>query len=384
MRGKKRLVFFRRSPFVVSYWQDGRLVFENYAAGVRLNVEPIACELLNFFDRWRPAEALSSHLNEFDPSSLRKAIDLLVRHSFLKRSDRKEDRNERLLFSWKDWNPAAGFLHFSTRNVQYETDLTMLTRDLRRIARMERMPSPAKRYARVAHTRLPLPQTRGEFAETLLRRHTWRRFSSESLKLSALGTLLGLTWGVREWAPVPGVGRFALKTSPSGGALHPIEAYVLVRRVNGVAQGLYHYNSEHHQLELLRPGASDKQIKRYVAGQSWFSNAAVLCLMTAVFPRTQWKYRSPRAYRLVMIEAGHLCQTFCLVATWLGLAPFCTMALVESEVEKDLGLDGVTEGVIYAAGAGCIQPGQDWRAGAVPEQPRQKKSREAKDLPHAH
>jgi hypothetical protein len=60
------------------------------------------------------------------------------------------------------------------------------------------------------------------------------------------------------------------------------------------------------------------------------------------------------------------------------------MALAESEVEKDLGLDGVTEGVIYAAGAGCIQPGQDWRAGAVPEQPRQKKSREAKDLPHAH
>jgi SagB-type dehydrogenase family enzyme len=74
--------------------------------------------------------------------------------------------------------------------------------------------------------------------------------------------------------------------------------------------------------------------------------------MTAVFPRTQWKYESPRAYRVVLAEAGHLCQTFCLVATWLGLAPFCTMALADSRIEKDLGIDGVTESVLYAAGVG--------------------------------
>ena len=75
-------------------------------------------------------------------------------------------------------------------------------------------------------------------------------------------------------------------------------------------------------------------------------------LMTAVFPRTQWKYEFPRAYRVVLAEAGHLCQTFCLTATWLGLAPFCTMALADSKIEKDLGIDGITESVIYAAGVG--------------------------------
>ena len=56
--------------------------------------------------------------------------------------------------------------------------------------------------------------------------------------------------------------------------------------------------------------------------------------MTAVFPRTMWKYQHVRAYRVVLLDAGHLCQTFCLVATWLGLAPFCTAALKDTLIEK--------------------------------------------------
>ena len=74
--------------------------------------------------------------------------------------------------------------------------------------------------------------------------------------------------------------------------------------------------------------------------------------MTAVFPRTMWKYHHARAYRVVLLDAGHLCQTFCLVATWLGLAPFCTAALKDTLIEKDLGIDGIRESVLYVAGVG--------------------------------
>jgi TolB-like protein len=52
------------------------------------------------------------------------------------------------------------------------------------------------------------------------------------------------------------------------------------------------------------------------------------------------------------LRAGHLCQTFCLTATWLGLAPFCSMAFADSRIEKDLQLDGVRESVMYVAGVG--------------------------------
>ena len=62
----------------------------------------------------------------------------------------------------------------------------------------------------------------------------------------------------------------------------------------------------------------------------------------------------------VLAESGHLCQTFCLVATWLGLAPFCTMALADSRIERDLEIDGVSESIIYAAGVGSRPKGVEW------------------------
>ena len=71
-----------------------------------------------------------------------------------------------------------------------------------------------------------------------------------------------------------------------------------------------------------------------------------------------WKYRRGRAYRVVLLETGHLCQTFCLTATHLGLAPFCTAALQDSMIEQDLGLDGFSESVLYVAGAGLLPPGR--------------------------
>jgi len=101
-------------------------------------------------------------------------------------------------------------------------------------------------------------------------------------------------------------------------------------------------------------------IEDYVCGQSWFGQASVLVLMTAVFGRTEWKYPNGRAYRAVLLEAGHFCQTFCLVATALGLAPFCTVAHPDSAIERDLGLDGVSESVIYACGVGTRPPGLEW------------------------
>jgi len=289
--------------------------------------------------------------------------------------------------SWQNWNPAAGFLHFSTKDLTYESDPSMLRSHLKRLVRAEPRPTSVKRYRHAKQIELPQPRTQGEFPSVLAERRTWRRFSPDAISAADLATLLGLTWGVQESAQAPEVGRFALKTSPSGGALHPIEAYVLAHNVEGFSPGLYHYDAERHELELLRRGVTGKQITDYLAGQDWFAGAAAVVMMTAVFPRTQWKYKFPRAYRVVLAEAGHLCQTFCLVATWLGLAPFCTMALADTRIEKALGIDGVTESVLYAAGVGKRPAGMDWMTASVPESiakktPRQE-SRNKRNLSRA-
>jgi SagB-type dehydrogenase family enzyme len=327
-------------------------MLENYTTGARVSAEPLACQLLHFFDRWRSVESLISEFAEFTPGSLRAAVDTLERHSFLRRSGGTPDRRSRAMKEWASWNPAAGFFHFSTKDVRFTSDHDAHDRFLRRKAKVDPMPPPVKRYRGARQFRLPTVVQGGEFPQILLARRTWRDFSRRPLKLADLSTLLGLTWRVQGWLDLPGIGQSPLKTSPSGGARHPIEVYVLARRVEELPVGLYHYAADRHRLELLRRGVGQRQIARYLPTQWWFGSAAALMIMTAVFPRTQWKYQFARAYRVVLAEAGHLCQTFCLTATWLQLAPFCTMALADSRIEKDLQLDGISESVLYVAGVG--------------------------------
>ena len=252
------------------------------------------------------------------------------------------------------WNPAAGFFHMSTRDVRF-MDPIEVDRILRRKARHTPLPAAIKNYRGRARYKLPRVVPEGEFASVLLRRRTWRQFAKQPISLASLSTLLGLTGGVHHWATLRGQGDVPLKTSPSGGARHPLELYVWARRVEGLPAGLYHYDGGRHRLNLVSTERRHARIQRYLPTMFWCEDAAILVFFTAVTERYLWKYTYARAYRALLIEAGHQCQTFCLVATSLNLAPFCSMALADSRIEQDLGLDGVSEAVLYAAGVG-VQP----------------------------
>jgi SagB-type dehydrogenase family enzyme len=354
-RAKKQhwdAVLYRRAPFVVSYWRGDRLVFENFLARRRITANPLTSTVLHFFDRWRPLRELFAALKEYTPASLRKAARSLAQHSFLQKRGRNPAVGEKELLAWSEWNPAASFFHLATKDVEFQPDSEEEYRELLQLAKSNPMPRPVKHYPKARHVRLPVPKADSEFPRVLLARRTWRKFSARPVALSALGNLLGLTWGVQAWVKTPKIGSAALKTSPSGGALHPVEAYVLARNVKGLHSGIYHYNGADHRLELLRRGATSHHITRCLANQWWYGGASFVVFMTAVFARTRWKYDYARAYRAVLMEAGHLCQTFCLTATWLNLAPFCTLAFADSKIEKALGVDGISESVLYVAGAG--------------------------------
>jgi SagB-type dehydrogenase family enzyme len=267
---------------------------------------------------------------------------------------------EKLLADWRDWNPAAGFFHFTTKDMVNVLPLAASERELRRKARTIPMPYPTKSYPASVPLPLPAPKAHGEFTATLLARRTWRNFSTAPLTQHEIGTLLALTWGIQRWGRAHGQGKVALKTSPSGGACHPGEVYLLALNVRNLRRGLYHYAPDRHVLERLRFRWTAGLIGRYLPMQPWFGKAAALFLMTVVFSRAQWRYPVARAYRAVLLDAGHLCQTFCLTATWLGLAPFCSMAFADSRIEKDLKIDGVGESLIYVAGVGR-RPEGGWR-----------------------
>ena len=161
------------------------------------------------------------------------------------------------------------------------------------------------------------------------------------------------------------------KTSPSGGALHPVEAYTLVLNVEGVKPGLYHYDVGRHELGLIRRmdrGEAEDLAERFTLGQKYFRSAHVLFILTGRFDRSFWKYRSdPKAYKVVHLDARHLSQTLYLVCAAIGLGAFFTGAVNDLNIEEALEIDGLEQGVIGIAG--CGRPWQGTPALRLDPQP---------------
>ena len=349
---------YRRCASLVLYWQDGQLVFENFALRTRISTEPLVCSILHYCGEWRSVRDVVSHLIAYSESSVVATLEQLRKNGVLERSGQKRDPRVAAMESWANWNPSGGFFHFSTKDAEFADDPMGAFEELKRRTKQDPMPLPLKKYPNAPRTKLPRLPSEAEFPGVIRSRRTWRKFGPEAVTLEALSQTMELTFGIQGWVDVPGLGRSAMKTSPSGGNLHPLEAYVLVQRVRGLKKGIYHYNAGRHELEWLRKGIARKTLERNLGNQWWFAGSAFLVLMTAVFGRTQWKYHSSRAYRVVLAEAGHVCQTFCLTATWLGLAPFCTMAQTDTRWEEWLGIDGVRESILYVTGAGT-RPGDN-------------------------
>jgi SagB-type dehydrogenase family enzyme len=342
---------YRRSPHLAFYWRDAQPILVNYATGMRTPGPLLARELLDFCEDWRSEDAIAETMPGVDRGELQALLALMVDRGLLTRSDRPVSDADKAMAAWRAWNPSAGLFHTATKDVPFAT-LDEMRPALRKRSSTRPMPDPIKRYPDAPSVALPPAAKSGEFADVLLGRRTWRTFGRAPIALADLATMLDLTAGVQRWVTAAGEGRVAFKTSPSGGARHAIELYVLARNVRGLARGFYHYAPDTHRLERVAEGATPAQIERYLPTQDWYRGAGAVVFFAPVFARTLWRYEYARAYRAVLIEAGHLCQTFCLTATWLGLAPFCTMALADSKIDADLGLDGISESAIYCAGVG--------------------------------
>ncbi len=354
----------RRARAVLAYWRDGALTFENYLTRQVISADPIAVHILGFFERWRDPASLARALPAYTPASLRRAVATLARHTLLLEEGSEAAAEDALLVrTWRDWLPQASF-HFATKDTPF-----IPQQDWPTIARgflgESSPPPPFNSRPGSPRTALPAAAAEGsDFLRVLLARRTHRDFSGEPVTLDAISTLLHYTWGQTGTVMSPTFGPLVRKTSPSGGARHPGEVYVAALDVEGLAPGIYHFNARAHVLELVRRGVTRRELRSFAVGQDHVAASSAVFLMTTSFPRSMWKYRSPRAYRVVTLDTGHLGQTFCLVATWLGLAPFTTAAMQDTAIERVLGIDGVRESMMYIAGVGV--PARDTPTASAP------------------
>lgn len=138
---------------------------------------------------------------------------------------------------------------------------------------------------------------------------------------------------------------------PSGGALYPLEVYVVTRSVTGLPQGVFHLDPERRVLEILHEGDVADELGAAMPAPDLLADASAAIFVTAVFWRTRFKY-GLRGYRFALLEAGHLMQNVLLAATALGVTAFPLGGFYDAAVEELLGVDGIDESVLYGAVVG--------------------------------
>ena len=341
----------RRARCLVAFWESGELVLQNYLTNKQTVIAPPMARLLHELDDYLCEVSVIERFGNIPHA--KDLVYRLLAQDVLVIEGSSLDRKEQLLDETWKWGHEARFFHYSTQHVCYEADLDVQRENLVQLARHVRPPPPFKDYGR-SDVELPgsFDERAGGLWDVLRNRRTRRSYARQAISLQDFSTLLLWTWGYTHLIIDPQVGQYVLKTSPSGGARHPTEVYPVVLRVDGIEPSIYHYSVRCHALERIRKGFFEDLVVRLCAHQEWVRDAAAVFFMTAVVGRNMWKYDHARAYRVLQLETGHLGQTFHLVCTNLGLAPFTMAATLDGEIERELCLDGVSETPTYTAVVG--------------------------------
>jgi SagB-type dehydrogenase family enzyme len=216
-----------------------------------------------------------------------------------------------------------------------------------------RQPKPFKDYkAPLAIVPLPEPDLTGNtnLWQLLARRRSRREYDGgRPLTTEKLSALLWATQGVTARS-----GEVLFRTAPSAGGLYPVETYLLVRAVEGLEPGIYHFRPHAFDLEFLKKGDLARDVAEAALGQTVVLAAQVTFIWTAIVERSRWKYRQ-RAYRYLYLDAGHVGENLYLAAGALGLGCCAIGAFYDDRVNGIIEADGVEETVIYLATVGWPQ-----------------------------
>ena len=209
-------------------------------------------------------------------------------------------------------------------------------------------PERWKTYPEVESVALPTawPERGADLLAILQHRRSLRKFSAETISLAELALLLWASQGITGQA-----GSYFFRTAPSAGALYPVETYLAVQRVEGLAPGLYHFDVQGFRLERLSALPPGRKLAEACLGQGFLAQAPVNFIWTAIFRRTMAKY-GHRGMRYILLDAGHICQNLLLAAGFLDLGGCPVAAFFDDEVNALLGVDGQEESVLYLASLG--------------------------------
>ncbi len=201
-----------------------------------------------------------------------------------------------------------------------------------------------QRGGRPNHSREPIPLPEpaplaAELADVLATRRSADSFGSGELPLDVLAGLLVHSYGTTD------IGGRPRRPTPSAGALYPIDMFVVVERVQGLAKGMYHYDPYRAGLTPVR------EVDFEALCQATFlselaRDCAAMIVLGATFWRSRFKY-GQRGLRFCLMDAGHLMQSLLLLGTGYSLAVRPIGGFLDDAAASGMDFDGVNEAPLY-------------------------------------
>jgi SagB-type dehydrogenase family enzyme len=187
-----------------------------------------------------------------------------------------------------------------------------------------------------------------ELTDAIKNRESRRSYSDTSITKKELSFLLWATQGIRKFLDAG----HALRTVPSAGCRHALETYLCAFNVKDLEPGIYRYLPVEHQLIFEFAGEHlKKKIFEGTFRQACTAESAVTFIWTAIPYRMEWRY-GLASYKVIAIEAGHVCQNLYLACEAIS-AGICAIAAYDQEkMDELLKVDGQDEFVVYIASVG--------------------------------
>ncbi len=219
------------------------------------------------------------------------------------------------------------------------------------------LPQPPLVKEPVSDVRIDLPMDfkplglKKDLLSVIYSRVSSRVYTDEPITLLELSFLLWASQGIKG---IRGKKYATLRTVPCGGARHPFETYLLVRKVEGLEPGRYHYLPVLNQLEYLGPVEEiDDTVNESLCGQKWAAKSAVVFYWSYVPYRNEWRY-GYFDHHISLIDMGHVGEALYLASSAVGLGT-CGIGAYEQKLCDELfALDGKEEFIVYTETVGTI------------------------------
>lgn len=188
--------------------------------------------------------------------------------------------------------------------------------------------------------------SKGDIHNCISDRKSQREYTKESLTMDELSYLLWATQGVKE---IRGGNYATVRPVASAGARHAFETYLAIKNVDGLKKGIYRYLALEHKLLFLHEVENmEARIADGTLGQKFAGSAAVDFIWSCIPYRGEWRY-DRLSHKLMLIDAGHVCQALYIACEALGLGTCAMAAYDQNLMDALVNVDGENEFVIYMA-----------------------------------